>query len=128
LPDRLEAAARAALTRAYAPYSRFRVGAAIETVEGEVFAGCNVENASYGLTICAERAAVAQAVGAGFRRFRRVVVASESEPPAAPCGACRQVLWEFGPDLVVEAIGPQSRKQWRMIDLLPDAFGSESLR
>ncbi|MBL8984895.1 MAG: cytidine deaminase [Gemmatimonadales bacterium] len=127
MADRLESEAWAVRDRAYAPYSKFRVGAAIEADDGRVFTGCNVENASYGLTICAERAAVVQAVGAGVRRFRRVVVVTESEPPAAPCGACRQVLWEFGPDLVVEAVGPRSRKQWRMSELLPDGFGPESL-
>ncbi len=127
MADRLEAAAWAARERAYAPYSKFQVGAAVEAEDGRIFGGCNVENASYGLTICAERAAVVQAVSAGVRRFRRVVIVTESEPPAAPCGACRQVLWEFGPDLVVELVGPRSRKQWRMSELLPDGFGPESL-
>jgi cytidine deaminase len=125
--DTLVAAARAVQGRAYAPYSRFRVGAAVEAEDGRVFSGCNVENASYGLTICAERAAVVQAVAAGVTRLRRVVIVTDTEPPAAPCGACRQVLWEFGPDLVVDAVGPQSRKQWRIWELLPDAFGPESL-
>jgi len=125
--DRLVDAARAAREAAYAPYSRFKVGAAIEVDDGRIFVGCNVENASYGLTICAERAAAAQAVGAGARRFVRIVVATDVDPPAAPCGACRQVLWEFGTDLQVEAVGPSSRKQWHMRDLLPDAFGPESL-
>ena len=113
--------------RAYAPYSKFRVGAALEAVSGEVFLGCNVENASFGLTICAERAAVVQAVSAGVRQFRRLVVVTDTEPPAAPCGACRQVLAEFGTDLLVEAVGPSSTKRWRIRDLLPDSFGPESL-
>jgi cytidine deaminase len=126
--DRVVAAAWAARERAYAPYSNFLVGAAVEGENGEVFGGCNVENASYGLTICAERSAVVQAVAAGVRRLIRVVVVTNTEPPAAPCGACRQVLWEFGPDLVVEAVGPESRKQWRMRELLPEAFGPESLK
>ncbi len=113
--------------RAYAPYSDFQVGAALEGTNGQVFLGCNVENASYGLTICAERAAVVLAVSAGVREFRRLVVVTGTEPPAAPCGACRQVLAEFGVDWVVEAVGPSSTKRWRIRDLLPDAFGPESL-
>ncbi len=119
--------ARTVQQRAYAPYSNFRVGAALEATSGEVFVGCNVENASYGLTICAERAAVAGAVSSGIRQFRRIVVVTDTEPPAAPCGACRQVLAEFGVDLVVEAVGPSSTKRWRIRDLLPDSFGPESL-
>ncbi len=113
--------------RAYAPYSAFQVGAALEGTNGQVFLGCNVENASYGLTICAERAAVVLAVSSGVREFRRLVVVTGTEPPAAPCGACRQVLAEFGVDWVVEAVGPSSTKRWRIRDLLPDAFGPESL-
>lgn len=127
LGDSLIAAAQAAQAHAYAPYSKFRVGAALETTEGAVFTGCNVESASYGLTICAERSAVAQAVGQGARRFRRIVVVSDSEPPASPCGACRQVLAEFGLDLVVEAVGPGSRQQWRLDELLPHAFTRDRL-
>lgn len=119
--------ARAVQQRAYAPYSKFRVGAAIEAMSGEIYVGCNVENASFGLTICAERAAVVQAVSAGRRQFRRIVVVTDTEPPAAPCGACRQVLAEFGTDLVVEAVGPSSTKRWRIRELLPDSFGPESL-
>lgn len=125
--DPLEARAKAVQAAAYAPYSNFRVGAAVETATGEQFAGCNVENASYGLTICAERAAVAQAIAGGFRQFRRIVVVTSSEPPAPPCGACRQFLREFGPDLIVESIGPHSKRSWSLRDLLPDAFGSELL-
>jgi cytidine deaminase len=125
--DALAEAARAVQAQAYAPYSGYRVGAAILAEDGRVFVGCNVENASYGLTICAERAAVVRAVADGARRFRRVVVVSDSEPPAAPCGACRQVLFEFGPDLEVEAVGPSSRHQWSMHELLPAAFSKGSL-
>ncbi len=127
LTDSLEAAARRAQQLAWAPYSNFRVGAAIETEDGTVFTGCNVENASYGLTICAERAALVSAVTAGARRFRRVVVITDSEPPAAPCGACRQVLAEFGTDLLVEAVGSSGRRSWRLDQLLPDAFGPGAL-
>jgi cytidine deaminase len=92
-----------------------------------VFVGCNVENASYGLTICAERAAVCAAVSAGARRFRRAVVVTDSDPPAAPCGACRQVLSEFGPELRVEAIGPKGSAAWSMAELLPAAVGPDNL-
>jgi cytidine deaminase len=121
------AAARAAQAHAYAPYSGFRVGAAVETADGTVFTGCNVENASYGLSLCAERAAVAAAVGAGARSFRRAVVVSDADPPAAPCGACRQVLVEFGPDLRVEAVGPRGAAHWTLGELLPAPFTRASL-
>jgi cytidine deaminase len=121
-------AAEAARRHAHAPYSRYRVGAAVETDDGAIYAGCNVENASYGLTICAERAAVCAAVAAGARRIRRAVVVTDSDPPGAPCGACRQVLAEFGLDMEVTAVGPKRTTRWRLRDLLPDAFTSEALQ
>ena len=127
MTDTLVDAARAAQQRAYAPYSRFRVGCALEADDGRVFVGCNVENASYGLTICAERAAVCAAVAAGAQRFRRAVVVSDADPPAAPCGACRQVLSEFGPDLRVDAVSPAGSLTWTIAELLPAAFGKEQL-
>lgn len=127
MSDPLVAAARAAQQQAYAPYSRFHVGAALESEDGRVFTGCNVENASYGLTICAERAAVCAAVSAGARRFRRAVVVSDSDPPAAPCGACRQVLAEFGRDFRVDGFGSKASASWTIGELLPAAFGKEML-
>jgi cytidine deaminase len=128
LTDPLISAARSAQARAYAPYSKFRVGAALEAADGTVFTGCNVENASYGLTICAERAAICAAVTAGAKRFRRAVVVSDVDPPAAPCGACRQVLAEFGLDLSIDGVGSKRTVNWRLADLLPAAFGPEQLR
>lgn len=128
MTDALLAAARQVQTQAYAPYSKFRVGAALEAADGRVFVGCNVENASYGLTICAERAAVCAAVSAGVREFRRAVVVSNVDPPAAPCGACRQVLAEFGLNLPIEGVGSARTVRWRLAELLPAAFGPEQLR
>jgi cytidine deaminase len=125
--DALLEAARAVQRHAYAPYSNYRVGAALETMDGQAFVGCNVESASYGLTICAERSALVAAVAAGHRRFRRVVVVSDSDPPASPCGACRQMLAEFGLDIRVDAIGPGQAQSWTLADLLPDAFTSHRL-
>lgn len=119
--------AREAMRQAYAPYSEFRVGAAIEAADGRVFVGCNVESASYGVTICAERMALGAAVAAGARAFRRVTVTTEVDPPAAPCGACRQLLAEFGTNLEVIAVGPTSERRWTLAALLPDAFTKESL-
>jgi cytidine deaminase len=127
LGDGLVEAARRAQQHAYAPYSRYHVGAAVEGEDGSVFAGCNVENASYGLVMCAERVAIGSAVAAGVRQFRRVVVVSDSEPPAPPCGACRQVLFEFAPDAEVLAVGPRSSHRWTMRDLLPAAFSGSQL-
>jgi cytidine deaminase len=128
LTDPLIIAARNAQAHAYAPYSNFRVGAALEAIDGTVFLGCNIENASFGLTICAERAAICAAVSAGARKFRRAVVVSDIDPPAAPCGACRQVLAEFGLDLPIDGVGPRATVRWRLADLLPAAFGPEQLR
>jgi cytidine deaminase len=125
--DRLVLAARGMQEQAYCPYSNYRVGAALEAQDGTVFLGCNVENASYGLTICAERAAIFAAVGTGARRFKRIVIATDSEPPGPPCGACRQVLAEFGSELEVESVGPTQSKRWRIGELLPDAFGKDML-
>ncbi len=120
--ERLKELAREVSSRAYAPYSRFRVGAALETESGAVFTGCNVENASYGLTICAERGALAAAVAQGHRSFRRLVVATEGDRAVAPCGACRQVLAEFGTGLEVFGIGRKENKRWTLQQLIPEVF------
>jgi cytidine deaminase len=112
----LIAAAKSAQRHAYAPYSKFRVGAALLTSDGKVFTGCNVENASYGLTICAERVAVGKAVSEGCREFKAIAIVAPARN-ITPCGACRQVLAEFGDCLVI-----CNTKQYRLSELLPSAF------
>jgi len=122
-----KAAAKAA-KNAYAPYSRFPVGATVLTSHGEIFAGCNVENASYGLTICAERNAVFQAVAAGKPQIRAIVVVTSSDIPSSPCGACRQVLSEFGRDIEVISFSDRGKVlRAQVSDLLPKPFGHEDL-
>ena len=121
--------ARGARGNAYAPYSNFPVGAALLADDGRVFTGVNVENASYGLTTCAERAAVARAVAEGVRGFRAIAVAGPHDGVACPpCGSCRQILHEMGPDLVVVTDGPGDAPQLTSLrTLLPSAFGPERL-
>lgn len=118
----------AAMERAYAPYSRFRVGAALLASDGSVTEGCNIENAAFPAGMCAERNALSAAVARGVRSFDAVVIATEADEPTPPCGLCRQVYEEFAPTLVVWSItrgGRQSR--WTLDELLPRAFGPRSL-
>ena len=112
---------------AYAPYSHFAVGAALLAESGKVYTGCNIENASYGLTCCAERNAIFAAVGAGERRFKMLAVAADSPEPVAPCGACRQVIAEFGIPLVVMGNLKEEIKIMMAEELLPYGFGQESM-
>ena len=126
---KLKAAARSAAKRAYAPYSRFPVGAAVLTVSGRVYGGCNVENASYGLCNCAERTAVFTAITAGERKLRAVVVYTPTSLPTMPCGACRQVINEFGPHALVSGICNSAKRiDTTLSALLGEAFGPPHLR
>jgi cytidine deaminase len=128
--NELIAAAKRAFENAYAPYSKFRVGAAMLLENGQIFTGCNVENASYGLTNCAERTAIFSAVSAlGGKqvRIRAIAVLNDREAACSPCGACRQVISEFGPEAEVFYLGPEGIQHNSMRDLLPDCFGSDSL-
>lgn len=116
----LEKSARKVREQAYAPYSNFQVGAALESTSGKVFTGCNVENISFGLTICAERNALFAAIAAGVRSFRRIVVVADSKEPVTPCGACRQVLSEFGENMEIVSVNLKSEKfRATLSELLP---------
>jgi cytidine deaminase len=121
--DDLVEAARRARVNAYAPYSKFLVGAAV-LAGGEVFTGVNVENAAYPIGVCAERMAIGAALTAGKRDIAAVAVVGSSADPTPPCGGCRQFISEFGPDIVVVAESQDGRRaEWRIAELLPDAFG-----
>jgi cytidine deaminase len=125
---RLIEAAREVRLRAHAPFSHFLVGAALETADGRVFSGCNVESATYGLTVCAERVAAFRAVAEGVREFVCVVVVADTDAPTPPCGACRQVLWELCGDVEVILANLTSEKaSHRLRDLLPYPFDARLL-
>ncbi len=122
-PDALIAAALAARENAFAPYSKFKVGAAIEDTAGRIHTGCNVENSTYGLTVCAERVAVFKAISEGVRKFRRVAVAADTDRLTPPCGACRQILWEFCGDIEIVLVNPRGQTEThRLKDLFPKPF------
>ncbi len=125
--DKLREMALAAREQAYAPYSGFRVGAALAAQDGRIFAGANVENSSYGLTLCAERSAVAAAVAAGARTFSALYVVADSPVPVAPCGACRQVIAEFHIPLVIMANLAGEERRSSYAELLPYAFSTEMM-
>jgi len=125
----LIAAARRARRYAHAAYSGFKVGAALETDDGTIITGCNVENATYGLTICAERVAMFKALSEGHRRFRGVAVVADTTAPTPPCGPCRQILWEFGGDLeVIMANLRRETGRYMLRDLLPLPFDNRLLK
>ena len=122
--EKLIAAARVASGEAHAPYSELHVGAALEGGEGGIYIGCNVENSSLGLTICAERAALVRAVAEGERAFRRLVIYTPDAGPLSPCGACRQALAEFCRELPIVSLGRGGlRREFELSELLPQAFG-----
>jgi len=122
-------AAAKARENAFAPFSQFRVGAAVETEDGEIITGCNVESASYGLTVCAERVAIWNAVSKGKKRITNIAVVVDTEDLTSPCGACRQIIWEFGGDIPVIMSNLNGKAETiRMKDLLPRAFDMTLLR
>ncbi len=121
--DQLIESAKQARENAFAPYSNFKVGAALLASKGKVFTGCNVENATYGLTVCAERVALWKAISEGERKFTQIAVVTESERPASPCGACRQLLWEFCGDIEVVLANTRGFKESRRLaELFPRPF------
>jgi len=128
MADPLASAALAARENAHAPYSHFRVGAALEDASGRMHTGCNVENATYGLTLCAERVAVFKAISEGARQFRRIAIAADTDQLTPPCGACRQILWEFCGDIEITLLNPRGKTETLQLkDLFPRAFDASYL-
>jgi len=128
MTDPLQAAALAARENAHAPYSKFRVGAALQDTGGRIHTGCNVENATYGLTLCAERVAVFKAISEGAREFQRIAIAADSETLTPPCGACRQILWEFCGDIEIVLVNLRGKSETlRLKELFPRAFDASFL-
>jgi cytidine deaminase len=126
--NKLIEAALAAQENAHAPFSKFKVGAAIEDETGRIFTGCNVENATYGLTICAERVAVFKAISEGARKFTRIAVAADTDVLTPPCGACRQILWEFCGDAELTLVNLQGKTEtFRLKELYPRPFDASFL-
>ena len=129
LEEQIVQAARRAQTHALAPYSNFHVGAALLVASGEVITGCNIENATYGLTLCAERVALAKALSDGNRKFLALAVSAEAQLPTPPCGACRQILWEYCGDIPVIMANPREITMRTSLGaLLPEPFGPENLK
>ncbi len=127
--EELIAAAAEVRKRAYAPYSNFQVGAAVETDEGKIYTGCNVESASYGLTVCGERVAIWKGISCGETKFSRIAVVVDTEELTPPCGVCRQIIWEFCGDVRVILANLRGRRETvQMSDLLPRAFDSKFLK
>jgi cytidine deaminase len=127
--DALTAAAIEARQHAHAPFSKFLVGAAVEDSDGRIWTGCNIENATYGLTVCAERVAVFKAMSEGARKFTRMVIAAETDSPTPPCGACRQILWEFCGDIEVILANPRGvTETFHLKDLFPRPFDVSFIR
>ena len=126
--DPLESAALAVRANAFAPFSHFQVGAALEDADGRIHTGCNVENATYGLTVCAERVAVFKAISEGVRKFRRIAIAADTDNLTPPCGACRQILWEFCGDIEITLVNPRGKtEKVQLKDLFPRAFDASFL-
>jgi cytidine deaminase len=124
----LIAAARNARLNAHADYSNFKVGAALETADGIIVTGCNIENSTYGLTLCAERVAMFKALSEGHCKFRRIAVAFDTKAPTPPCGACRQILWEFAGDIeIILSTLRKERSHHRLKDLIPFPFDKSHL-
>jgi cytidine deaminase len=126
--EQLIKVAKKAKEKAYAPYSGLRVGAALKCKNGKIFSGSNVENAVYGLSLCAERVVVVKAISEGYLDFEEIVVVSDSEEPLMPCGSCRQFLLEFNPELKILLVGEKRLLERKLSDLMPEAFSGQVLR